>query len=398
MQSFYLSCTPGFEESLAQEIRECWPWLIEINGQPQQNPLPEMILDKGGLLLQTPFAVGVQLNFFVKTAHRVLWRLAEFKVRDFPKLFEKIQKIPWAQILTSDTVEWKVAASKSRLNHEKRIEETCQEAFAKVAGRIQGGPQQAPQTVYVRLHGDLCSISLDTSGENLHKRGWGIMKGEAPLRETLAAYMVRELIGEESPGKLREVSLVDPMCGSGTLLFEAASLWQPVFSREFPFLTWKNTPKIFKSPLFAKNYKLLSAATPFHSYRGYDVNDKVLAAARENQTLLQERTQLKEIDMEFAKEDLFGGSRKTPHRPVWCLSNPPYGERLYVQGTEVFSYQDLLNRITEKFQPEKVALLLPHKSLVKNLKPAPGYRKLQEIPFTNGGLEVLFLIYGQELS
>lgn len=392
--SFYISCALGFEETVAEEIRLAWPQMIEINGQPNQSPLPEMVLGSGGISLQAPLALGLQLNFFLKTAHRVLWRLAEFKTRDFPKLFERVQKIAWGNILNSANVEWQVAASKSRLNNEKRIEEVCAEAFGRVAARIQGGAKTR-QTVYVRIHDDLCTISLDSSGEHLHKRGWGVLKGEAPLRETLAAYMILEMIDGAPATKTQQVSFVDPMCGSGTLVLEAASLWQPVFTRAFAFLEWKNAPKIFKSPLLAKNYKTIPESAPFKTYWGFDIDGAVVRAARENLAGLESRIAIKNLKVRFEEENLFTGEPKTLG-PVWCLANPPYGERLHVEGQEEFSYQNLIQRMADKFTAEKIGVLLPNKTLVKNLKAPEGYKKLKERAFSNGGLEVLFLIFAKK--
>lgn len=390
---FYLSCALGFEESLAAEIREVWPWLIELNGVANHQPLPEMTLEKGGVLLRTSLEAGLQLNFFLKTPHRILLRLAEFKARDFPKLFEKIQKIPWLNYLATTKIEWEVSAGKSRLNHDKRIAETCSEAFAKSGARSLSGGDYT-QAIYVRIYDDLCTVSLDSSGENLHKRGWGTRKGEAPLRETLAAFLLREMIGSASPGELQNITLVDPLCGSGTLLLEAASLWTPTFARDFTFLHWKNTPKILKSPLLKKNYKLLMKATPFAAYRGYDIDEKVLSAAELNLADLRSQTDLPECDIRFEKENLFtDGAAAKGRGSVWCISNPPYGERLHVQGQEVFSYQNLVNRMANKFTAEKVAVLLPDKAQVRSLKAPPGFKKAHQVSFSNGGLEVLFLLF-----
>lgn len=394
LSGFYISCALGFEESVAAEIRQAWPLLIEINGQANTSPPPEMVIGTGGVFLQAPLALGLQLNFFLKTAHRILWRLAEFKVRDFPKLFEKIQKIPWVNYLNGPGIEWQVAASKSRLNNEKRIEEVCAESFAKVAGKIQG-VAKSKQTVYVRIHDDLCTMSLDSSGEHLHKRGWGVMKGEAPLRETLAAYMILEMINGTPATKTQQVSFVDPMCGSGTVVLEAASLWQPVFDRAFAFLEWKNTPKIFKSPLLKKNYKLLQQAAPFKTYWGFDLDKSAVKAAGENLKSLESKTEIQSLKVRFEEENLFAGEKKTLG-PVWCLTNPPYGERLHVQGQEEFSYQDLIQRMADKFSAEKIGVLLPNKNIVKNLKAPEGYKKQKDIAFSNGGLEVLFLTFARK--
>lgn len=392
LEQFYISCALGFEEEVATEVRECWPWLLELNAQSTHHALPEMKIERGGILLTAPFHLGLQLNFFLKTPHRILWRVAEFRVRDFPKLFEKMRSLPWSQYLASPQVEWVVSAAKSRLNHEKRIEEACQEAFAK---SFKGTEILPPQQIYVRLFDDVCTVSLDSSGEHLHKRGWGTQKGEAPLRESIAAFMLRQMFTFVSPGELAQIILVDPFCGSGTLLLEAASLWQPQFQREFSFLNWKITPKLFKSPVWRKNYKNLPEGTPFKSYEGSDIDEKVLQAARANQKDLEAQTDLKALPMQWRREDLFSTDGSVTSN-IWCVTNPPYGERLRVATSEAFSYQNLLQKICEKFNPRKLGILLPDKSETQKLKAPNGYEKIQDLRFSNGGLEVVFLLYSRD--
>jgi putative N6-adenine-specific DNA methylase len=388
---FYAPCNLGFEKELCMEIEECWPLLIGTNGLANQEPLPEMKADHGGVQIECAFELGLQLNFFLKIAHRVLFRLAEFRVRDFPKLFEKVQNIPWTKHLGFGDIEWVVSASKSRLNNEKRIEDTCREALQKsLRGLIL--PSGPAQKIYVRIFDDLCTLSLDCSGEHLHKRGWGRHKGEAPLRETLAAFALKQMMKGHELSELQRVTLVDPMCGSGTLVLEAASLWNPAFRRDYSFLRWKSTPKIFKTTLWKKNYKLLATQTPFKKYLGFDLDEKVLRAAQEN--LQEMSTQLEKpfTNIEFKSQNLFDQG-PVVELPVWCVSNPPYGERLRVQGQADFSYEDLLAQIVKKFTPQKVGLLLPAKSAVKKLQAPKGYKKNSETPFSNGGLDILLLIY-----
>lgn len=409
---FYIPCNLGFEEEVVTEIKESWPWLISPNGGANTFPYPEIEIDRGGVSVDVPLEFGVQFNFFLKTAHRVLWRLADFKTRDFPKLFEKVKQIPWEKYLSSDQVEWVVAASKSRLNNEKRIEETCAEAFAKSVGAKQLGKSltQFPQKIFVRVFDDHCTISLDSSGEHLHKRGWGTRKGEAPLRETLAAFMLRKMMNEASPAELAQITLVDPMCGSGTLLLEGISLWRPNFARDFSFFNWKHSPKIFKTELWRKNYKLLGSDHPFGAYVGYDFDEKILMAARENFADLQNLTvegSTRDVQLSFEIQNLFANGNLSPAATavgkIWCVANPPYGERLRVQGQShgqlhgkgqaEFFYDDLLAKIASKFNADKLGILLPDKLIVKNLKSLAGYEKTMEFSFSNGGLDVIFLIY-----
>ncbi|MBK9321711.1 MAG: RNA methyltransferase [Bdellovibrionaceae bacterium] len=392
---FYVSCNLGFEEDLALEIKECWPWLIGTDGQANHEAYPTLTVDKGGVLVDCPLAQGVQLNFFLKTAHRILWRVAEFKVRDFPKLYEKVRQIEWSKFLSSANVEWVVSASQSRLNNEKRIEETCKESFRKVFP-LENKNLTSAQKVFIRMHQDICTISLDSTGDHLHKRGWGQLKGEAPLRETLAAFVVRQMIGEVSLGELREITLVDPMCGSGTLLLEALSLWCPVFERDYSFLRWKQTPKIFKTELWKKNYKLLVSDPPFKNYCGYDVEAKVIEAANLNLAEMLKKVSIQNAHFRFIQEDLFkessDSSRGVFGGKTWCICNPPYGERIHVLTKKPISYEDLLKRMIEKFDAKKIGLLLPNKPEVRKIRLPENLQKILEVPFSNGGIDVVLLI------
>ncbi|RYZ83152.1 MAG: hypothetical protein EOP06_20470, partial [Proteobacteria bacterium] len=184
------------------------------------------------------------------------------------------------------------------------------------------------------------------------------------------------------------------MCGSGTLILEGLTLFQPVFDRPFSFLSWKHTPKIFKSPVWKKNYRLLAPNSPFKLYRGFDLDEKVIGAAEQNTKDLLTQTGMPAPDIAFSVQNLFSESGQIKvSGPCWCVCNPPYGERLRVQGQKEFSYQNMLAQMIQNFSPQKLAILLPEKEAVRSLAVPSGYKSVASPTFSNGGLDVIFLVY-----
>ncbi len=395
MKKFYVITPLGFEAETASEIRRSWLLLLGKNGQVHTEPLPELILHKGGVELECDEFLGFQLNFFVKTASRVLLRLASFKARDFPKLHEKLKSIPWREYFTHGRIDYKVSASRSRLNHEGRIQETAEKtigAFYKGLSAV-AREAEAEGRVYIRIDEDLCTVSLDTTGEHLHKRGWAPLKGEAPLRETIAAFILRQMIGQMGPEVLRDLTLWDPMMGSGTFLLEARALHYPQWQRSFAFQKFKCCPKLFLSPSFALNYKA-HFESPFAAYKGSDRDGTMLPVAQENWRSLEgeisrtERGRFQPARVSFEKHALFQDEIVNAPR-TWIVTNPPYGKRLVDQtDREVSQYF----RSLTKTGAEKIAILYPEKwRLHKGQCPA-GYRLVSEVPINNGGVKTLLTV------
>lgn len=379
---FFVSCAIGLEDEVASEISEVWGELLESDGRPHCETLPELRVEKGGVELTCSFNLGLQLNYFLRLPHRVLYRVRSFRCRDFPKLFSEAKKINFVEIVGKLPLQLEIAASRSRLNHEGRIEKTLTEAWLiKPPAPSELGLRQ---TVYVRFYDDLCTISLDCSGEHLHFRGGGEFKGEAPLRETLANYCLRKMIGARALAELVGIKLVDPMVGSGTFLAEAAHFFQVSGQRDFSFLYWPRTPKIFKSPDWLKNYNLASQQ-PFQLY-GYDIDVKMIQASAQN-------LQTKGIVADLEPQDLFLPNQRpkglSESAETWLIVNPPYGERLAVE----FSGEELLSQILHKFQPDRVGILFSRKQ-AKTLPHQVGKFVLSSsYPVLNGGIECDFQIW-----
>ncbi len=377
MKRFFVGCNIHFESELALELREIWPLLIGLDGRPQSEPLQIIEEFPGGILLEAPLHVGLQINFFSKLANRVLLRLHESRVRDFPKLFQILKELKRSPFLAGLNLGAEISCKESRLNNEKRIQEIVSEIF--------GEHPESEQRLFIRMYQDECSISLDASGTHLHKRTQRTEHGEAPLRETLAAFAARRLIGERSAFDLQSVDLVDPMCGTGTLLREAATLYQPSLRDDFSFLAWPQTPKLLKSKSLRGNYPEIPFL--FQSLKGFDIDPQALERAQNSLSAIERPFSLQRQDLFQAKATEFSQKR------AWILSNPPYGERLKAD----FTPEELIEKLVEVYQPERIALVLGENQS-RQIKKAPvrGLRLEEQFPFQNGGLRVALSVFARE--
>lgn len=390
MNTFFVSTPLDFEQTTLQEMREIWPYLLGKDAKPHGGPFPEVKVVSGGLEFETEFFTGLQLNFFLKTANRILLRIASFKARDLPKFYQKMRSLPWLEYLPHGNVEWEVAAQKSRLNNEKRLLESAEKALHEIFSSAAGA--EPCGTIYIRMDDDLCTVSLDTTGDHLHKRGWGALKGEAPMRETIAAFSLKAMMGSMTPEELAQITLVDPMMGSGTFLTEARTLRGGQFLRSFAFQKWKKAPKLFLSPSFAFNYGLPSAG-PFKKYVGFDVNQAMPPAAEGNFDAAEKQLEVVQRKA-FQKAQRELGCRDSLSQPysgeglVWVIVNPPYGERLpdQIEG----GLRGLAGALCRHYQPLKLGILYPEKERVQ--KAPEGYKVAQELKVNNGGIRCLFTV------
>lgn len=386
MEKFFVSCLIGFEKILWAELQEVWPFLRDTSGQIHSQSLPEAEFALGGIEIQCELILGAQLVFHLKTANRVLWRRMEFRSRDFPDFFAKVSKFNFTSELFCLPSEVNVQSTKSRLGQEKRIEETFLQALAKQ--KLASANSQQAGVVYIRIHDDQVQISFDLCGEHLHKRGYATKKLEAPIRETLAATCLRVMTQDVPISELGEVTLLDPCCGSGTMLFEAMTLNSLVSTREFLFSRYKKIPKILLSMSFLANFKEdFFYRSVFKKGLGYDGSEQAIAVAKQN---LAEFSKAHKASIEFETRTLKASVADLDFdlgqqdKPVWVIINPPYGERL--QTREL----DFIQAAAQLYRPERIAAVQPSSRFPKELK---GYSLLHSLSFKNGGLDVQFRVY-----
>ena len=368
---FFIICTPGFEAVSASELSRWYPDL-------------GCTLERGGLTVMAPLVSGFEFNRVLKTPTRVLLRLVSFGCRDFPKLFRKISGFPWEEWLDDrSVVRFHAASSGSRLKIKARIEETCWEARVarlKKRGRPHARFEGPPADVYVRLADDVCFVSLDTSGEILHKRGVRLLAMDAPLRETHAAAVLTWMLDLATREGLQceGIELVDAMCGAGTFLIEAAGLFQEVKARRFSF-------EDFKVSLPKDSIRREELPKCFSSFIGFDRDAKAVSVAKRNLAGIA-HAQVQHADF-FTVEAL---ARQCSR---WVVANPPYDERISIDGGSKAFYEKLLQETERVARPQLAGFLFPESARSENFRIPPRWRRLGLLKFSNGGIAVSAVVY-----
>ena len=312
-------------------------------------------------------------NLWLRSATRVLVRVGRFRSRDFPDLFRKTRGLPWGRFLrVGDNVSIRATSHQSRLIHTGRVEETVAAALAKALGPPAGEGTSSPQQVVVRLDNDECLLSVDSSGERLHRRGYRLETAHAPLRETLAAGIL-QLLGWDG-----EVPLVDPMCGSGTFPIEAALLaanQPPGEKRSFAFMDWPHyRPGLWQALLSEAQKRERPVAV---SLSGGDRDSAAVEAARRN----GERAGVSSV-IQWLQRDCADWPALSAPGLVIC--NPPYGARLSEADGLGQVYRSLGDVLRRSFTDWDWAILCPDPALAQ----ATGLELQLLTTLSNGGIQV----------
>lgn len=320
-------------------------------------------------------------NIHLRTADRVLINMAEFEARSFEELFQGTKKVKWSDIIPKNGVMHVVGKSvKSTLYSVPDCQSIVKKAIVTQMSEAYGidtfsedGPVYK---IEVSILKDKVTLTIDTSGAGLHKRGYRENSGAAPLKETLAAAMVLLSRWKE------DYLLVDPFCGSGTILIEACMIMQnmaPGLNREFVSETWPTMPKdVFdqvregaRRSIKDKDLKLI----------GYDIDQRVLKTAKSN---ARKAGVFKYI--EFQERDFRNFSNK--HKYGFIISNPPYGERLS-DAKEVKELYTIFGQYKKRYQDWEFNILTSFEDFEKafNIKSSKN-RKLY-----NGKLKCYYYQY-----
>lgn len=294
---------------------------------------PTAVSDAGVSLAVQPDALFM-LNARLRIASRVLVRVAEFEARDFATLEKQAAKLPWARYIASGmTVRLRVTCRKSRLYHSdavaERVARGIQGAVAEVeVGTRAGGDdddavdapsERASQMIVVRLEHDMCTISVDSSGVLLHRRGWRQAVAKAPLRETLAAAMLAGC------GWHRDMPLLDPFCGSGTIGIEAALMARniaPGLSRAFALESWPGAD----AAVFAEHRLALRRAVKTSAHAPIVLRDRDAGAI--TATIANAERAGVTADIDVARGALTTTELGAIAPSGLVLTNPPYGMRV----------------------------------------------------------------------
>jgi len=295
---------------------------------------------------------GYRACLWSRFASRILLELAHFDAPDPDALYTHAGTILWDDHFTwKSTFAVHTTLVNAALNHSQfaslRIKDAIVDQFRKRFGKRPDVDALHPD-IRINLHvqGTGASLSLDLSGESLHRRGYRTGSGEAPLKETLAAAIVR-LSGWLERATAEPV-LLDPMCGSGTLLIEAALMLSDsapgLLRKTFGFMAWnRHDPTLWERLVQeALDRESRGIPAPWPQFIGYDADPKVVAAARKNVIAagLREVIIIKQRQL----------ARLQPPAPRGCmLTNPPYGERLADKETVKYLYRCLGRTFRDQF-------------------------------------------------
>jgi putative N6-adenine-specific DNA methylase len=375
-------CAPGLEELLTRELRALGLPAESVQGGSEWEG------DRKHLHLA---------NLHSRLATRVLVRMAEFRARSFHELERHANRIAWNRFLPAGgSLHLRVSCRKSKLYHEGAVEERLlRAAEAQIPGISQragetdddGEFQGEAQLIVVRFLHDRCTLSVDSSGAPLYMRGYRQAVGRAPLRETLAAAV---LLGSGwRPGE----SLLDPMCGSGTIPIEAALISRNVAPgiasasrqpRNYAFERWpEHDPGSWNAAVEAAREAItVSSGSPIHA------SDRDEGAARATAENARRAGVLDDLTIECAALT----SIMPPEAPGWLLSNPPYGLRVS-ESSELRNLYAALGRFARESLPGwHLGILSADSRLAAQLR-----LPLHEVLRTrNGGIPVSLLVTPSE--
>lgn len=263
-------------------------------------------------------------NVFLRSAERVLLQVGRFHATTFDELFEEIKALPWENYIPKDGRFWVTKASsiKSKLFSPSDIQSIAKKAMVerlKQSYHLDWFPEDgASYPVRIFLLKDEVMVTIDTSGESLHKRGYRLMTSKAPLTETLAAALIML-----TPWK-RDRILVDPFCGSGTFPIEAAMMAAniaPGMNRSFTAQKWTNLiPAELWKETVQEAEEMIDKDVQV-DIQGYDIDPEVVKAAREN----AKRAGVDHM-IHFQQREV--ANLRHPKKYGFVITNPPYGERL----------------------------------------------------------------------
>jgi putative N6-adenine-specific DNA methylase len=334
----FMVCTPGFEPALLSEALE--------------NGFTDAQITPGGITIMGTWEDVWRANLVMRGATRILARVGSFMAFHLAQLDKRARKYPWGDVLRQDVpVRVEVSTSKkSKIYHAGAATQRIETALKESHGMTIAA--DAPVSIKVRIDDNRVTISVDTSGESLHKRGHKEAVGKAPMRETLAALMLREC------GYTGNEPVLDPMCGSGTFVIEAAEIaigLHPGRTRDFAFQklatfdpdTWQDLRSVDK------------IQTPKHHFYGSDRDAGAIRMATAN----AERAGVAD---HITFQNLSAADIKRPEGPPGLIiCNPPYGGRIGNQNMLYGVYAGLGEAIKREFTGWRVGMVTSEVGLAK---------------------------------
>lgn len=320
-------------------------------------------------------------NFHLRTALKILKPIAEFEVAKRDELYDRAKKIPWTNYLAlgksfalDSTVQSEMFVN--TMYASLKVKDAIVDHFREATGkRPSVNPEDPDIRINVYLMGNHCILSLDSSGESLHKRGYRVGQGDAPINEVLAAGMIM-LTGWHG-----ERDFLDPMCGSGTLLIEAAMIARGIppgmYRKSFGFEQWPD----FNEKLFAEIYNGEYEKEFNGKIVGSDISVKDISIAKAN---IRNASLSKVIDLQV--QDII--TLSPPFSNGIIVTNPPYGERMKPQSIAEL-YTAVGNTLKNRFAGFEAWIISSSLDGLKSI----GLKPARKIDLFNGALACSYRCY-----
>ena len=317
-------------------------------------------------------------NFHLRTAIKILKPIAEFEVTKRDELYDHAKEIPWTNFLAlgkSFAIDATVQSEMfvNSMFASLRVKDAIADQFREATGKRPSVNSDDPDIrINVHLMNNHCTLSLDSSGESLHKRGYRIGQGEAPINEVLAAGMIL-LTGWHG-----EKDFLDPMCGSGTLLIEAAMIAKGIppgiYRKSFGFEKWPD----FNEKLFEEIYNGEYEKEFNGKIIGSDISTQDIAIARGN---IKNASLSKVIELQV--QDFI--NMNPPFENGIIITNPPYGERMKPQSISEL-YTSVGNTLKNKYSGFEAWIISSSEDGLKSI----GLKPAKKIELFNGALACSF--------
>ena len=362
----------GLEEVLAKELVE-----LGANNVQIERRAVSFTGDKRMLYMA---------NFCLRTASRILVPIAQFKARHTDDIYEQVKQIDWSEYMTTKmTFQIDATVYSDYFRHSQFVTYRVKDAIVDwwmERGGVRPSVKLTNPDLYLNVHigGDIVTVSLDSSGESLHKRGYRVANTQAPINEALAAGMLL-LAGWQGQG-----DFYDPMCGSGTLLIEAAliarNIAPGIYRKGFAFEKWAN----FDADLFEDVYSDDSREREFtHKIYGSDAGFYAMQTAMKNveSAGLQRDIEVKQIrvqELRLTEKDTDG---------ALVMINPPYGERLAQDKDVMNLYKDMGTALKHQFSGATAWIISSNDEALKCI----GLRPAKRVRLVNGDLDCWFNQY-----
>lgn len=358
----------GLEDVLAEELAH-----IGATGVEKQNR---------AVLFNGDKAMMYRANYQLRTAISILKPIASFTANDEDALYKEISRINWANYMTTEETFSVAAVTFSKVfNHSKfvslKVKDAIVDQFRRRKGKRPDVDTQDPDLkIHIHITETHCDLLLDSSGDPLFKRGYRVKTTKAPINEVLAAGMIK------LSGWNMDCDFYDPMCGSGTILIEAAMAAHGIapgtYREKFGFESWKD----FDSDLFGEISEESFGTPDFkHKILGSDISPLAIKIAEEN---IAKAFLTKKISV--APKNFFDLKPKTENG--FMITNPPYGERLQPDDLKIF-YQKIGDKLKIDFTGFTSWIIGSNADVMKFL----GLKPEKKIKLFNGPLECTFRKY-----